>query len=288
MPRSLTSLFQELVREPFFHFLLIGAAVFGVYGLTLPDLPDQEPANRVVVTDTQTARLVAQFERIWGRSPNSDELDGMIDAWVREDILVQEALKLGMDQGDVIVRRRLAQKMEFLLSSAETAAAPDDAELRAHFTKTSDQYATSQKLAFDSVFLGETARAAALETARAALRQGAAPEAVGQATSLPGRVPLSDTSQIDAVFGAGFGDALNALDVGIWSAPVRSAYGVHLVRVTDREDARVPPFAAVRDAVAADWVRQRSAELSETLFEGLEAQYEINRPLLTATQGAEG
>lgn len=288
MARSLTSLFQTLVREPFLHFLLIGVAVFVVYGLTLPDSPVQERANRVVVTDTQVARLDAQFKRIWGRSPNTEELDGMIDAWVREDILVQEALKLGMDQGDVIVRRRLAQKMEFLLASASTAAAPDDAELRAHFTKTSEQYATSQKLAFDSVFLGETAQAAAIETAQAALRQGTAPEAVGQATSLPGRVPLTDIARIDAVFGAGFGDALTALDPSAWSAPVRSAYGVHLVRVTDREDARVPPFGAVRDAVAADWVRQRSAELSEALFEQLEAQYEVTRLPLDATPGSDG
>jgi len=276
------------LQEPLVHFLAIGAVIFAVYAVTAADEAPEDERQLVRVTDAQLDRAAAQFEKTWRRAPVKQELEGMVDAMIRQEILVRQALELGLDQGDEIVRRRLAQKMEFLLSSAATAATPDETVLRAFFEEQADRYTTSEQFAFEGVFLGETATEAEVMAARAALARGDLPETVGQPTLLPGQNSLSGQPQIDAIFGRGFTAQLAGLEPGVWSAPLRSAYGVHLVRLTERVKSQVPPFEDVQRQVAIDWQRERGAEATEELIKKLQDQYQVLTPDLDDRSLADG
>ena len=264
------------LREPPLHFLLIGAGVFGAYAL-LRD-PPPPPPERIVVTEALVDQLRAVFEATWRRPPSAVEMSHMLEDFVREEVLVREALALGMDRGDLVIRQRLRQKMEFLTASLAGAAEPPEEVLRAWFDERAARFAAAPRLGFRQVFLGPEAEAAG--PVRAALAAGAPPEAAGLPTLLPPELPPSSPPQVDATFGAGFFEALAALppEAG-WQGPVRSGYGFHLVQVTVRERGGAPSFESVRDKVPADWRTAKTGELLDAQVEELMSRHDIVRDL---------
>lgn len=256
---------RRLFKEPLLHFLLIALAIFAAYGL-FSDANTREPDSSIVVTAPKIEQMATLFARTWQRPPSAGELKGLIDDHVKEEILVRQALALGLDKDDTVVRRRLRQKMEFL-TEAETPA-PTEAELDAYLKANPAAFEIDAMLAFEQVFLnperhsdriGEDA-AAVLDALR---KPGADPGLMGDATLLPAELPLSGKAVIGQSFGGGFAEALDKAPVGQWTGPLASGFGVHLVRVTERVPGRTPALDEVRDDVLREWTNARRVELED-------------------------
>lgn len=266
----------RVLREPLTHFLIIGVAVFTAFELTA-DRSSSQRQDAILITEAHKARLIAEFEAVWRRSPTEDETERLIEDFVREEIYVREALALGLDQNDTVIRRRLRQKMEFLGNSVVESLDPKEEELYAFFAEKAADYIVGGSVAFEQVFLGERPDIAKIEAARAMLSSGGDPVSAGDRTLLPSAMRLSDESMVDGVFGRGFFAALEALPPNEWQGPVESGFGAHLVRVLVRHEPRMPEFEAVREKVLEAWRRHKSAELNELSFARLRERYEVIR-----------
>jgi len=275
----MTSL-RRLLREPLVHFLLLGAALFAWYawsgGGTGPG------SNRIVLTSGQVDYLAKGFERTWQRPPTEAELKGLIDDWVKEEIATREAMAMGLDRDDVVMRRRLRQKLEFLVEDVVDQAPPSDAELEAWLAGHADAYRSEPQVAFRQVYVSVDRRGEAAEAeARRLLAElersgGEAPVAeLGDRLMLPSELPLTDRREIAARFGEAFANAVVALAPGRWSGPVPSGFGLHLVFVTERVDGRLPSLAEVRPAVERDFAAERRRQQLATLYERLLEKYTV-------------
>ena len=211
---------RRIAREPLLHFLLLGGAVLAAYSL-VSDPPAPPPREEIVVTQDEARQFANRFGAVWGRPPRPEELDALIDEYVREEVLVREALKLSIDRDDAVIRQRLAQKMRFLIESAAGSAAPSEDELREHFQANADDYERGARIAFEQVFLGESPSAAEVEAAREALLSGTAPGEVGQRILLPQAMPLTGARPVDGSFGEEFFQRLEQAEAGVRAGAVR-------------------------------------------------------------------
>ena len=276
---------SRLLREPLVHFLIIGGLLFALY--TALTGPGPAPRDTIVVAPERIEQLAARFERVWRRPPSGDEMRAMIDDFVREEVYYREALALGLDRDDTVIRRRLRQKMEFLTDTGADLLEPGPGDLEAYLAANELSFLQQPRLAFEQIFLGETPAA---ETVKASLRAfrtdpAADPSAWGERTLLPPRMALSTSQAIDGAFGKGFFDRLGRVPPGEWAGPVASAYGVHLVRVSERLPGGLPPLEKVRNAVLRDWKAAKARELREQLYARLRERYEVKLP--AAVTGAE-
>ena len=267
----------RLLRDPLLHFFIIAAAIFGLYAI-LDDTPPPAPANQLVIGEDDARRLVAEFEATWRRPPTVKELDHMIGQLVREEVYVREALALGLDQDDAVIRRRLQTKMEFLTESGAEAIAPDDATLAAHLSAHPDRFAEPALVAFEQILLAEGIDSAEAGVLEARLNIGADPGDAARPTLLPPAFRLSPKQVVDSTFGTGFFEALGDLPVGPWSGPVETPLGTHLVRVTERREAQVPPLSEIRERVERDWRADLTERLREERYDALLSRYEVVRP----------
>lgn len=272
---------MKLLREPLFHFVVLGAALFLVYTATSDRLSD-DSARKIVITRAEIDFLSDGFERQWRRPPSPDELQGLIKARLREEVLYREALVLGMDENDQIVRRRMAQKMDFLSQDLALLADPTEQQLRTFYEENKDQYRAPPRLSFSHVYFSTDSRGAeAEEDARRLLTElrtmtpppERAPDR-GDRFMLRDKYTLRAPMEIGQDFGAEFAESLFELEPG-WQGPVYSAYGVHLIHVGERAESRVPEFEELRTRVGVDFNRMRRTRAKEALFEGLLQQYEV-------------
>lgn len=262
-----------MLREPLLHFLLIGAAVFAFYGLVTP--PEPVRSERMIeVTQTQRDRLAGQFEAVWRRPPTNAELAGLVDDFVREEIYYREALALRLDRDDTVIRRRLQQKMEFLADAGASVLTPDEAALKAHLAGNIERFTPPGRITFQQVLLDGDDPQPIL----AKLVEGADPQAFGRGTLLPPILEESPSTTVDGTFGAGFFAGLATLEPGVWSGPIESAFGQHLVKVTKVEPSTPPQFEAVREAVEEDWRRETTEALRTARYKMLRDSYEVVLP----------
>ncbi len=271
---------KRLIHEPLVHFLAIGALLFLVFSLMNPDAGGED--DRLIVVDEAVIdRLVQGFTRQWRRPPDENELSGLIQEHLREEILYREAMAMGLDQDDTIIRRRLAQKMEFLAEDLATAVAPADEELRAFYAEHSDEFAEPARLSFTHVFINPDKRGASTATdAELMLSELQAagtidPGERGDAFLMQSSYQFITQRDAAQLFGKAFSERLFELPEGGWQGPVESGFGLHLVRVTDREALRIPPFEEVADQVRNEFEYQRRRQANEAVLEGMKARYEI-------------
>jgi hypothetical protein len=287
---------KSILREPLLHFLAIGAALFLWFHWSGGGAG--AGTTRIVITAGQIEHLAAGYTKAWQRAPTDVELKGLIDDWLREEIAVREAMAAGLDRDDTVIRRRLRQKLEFLVEDAAEAAPPTDAALQAWLAAHPDAFRSEPQLAFRQVYLNRDRRGAAAEAdARAILARLAAagPDArvdeFGDPTQLPQDVALAPQRDIDRVFGDGFAARLATLPPGTWAGPVRSGYGLHLVLVRERADASLPDLAAVRPAVERDFLADRRRRQLAAMYERLLAKYSVvveRHDAAAAAPGANG
>jgi hypothetical protein len=271
---------MRILREPLVHFLLIGAAVFGLYTV-VGDAELAQVEERIIVSGGEVDRLRQLWERQWLRPPTAAELQGLIADHVREEVLYREALALGLDRDDTIVRRRLAQKFEFLAEDLATGRDPTKAELAAFFEAKPDRYRIPPRLSFRQIYFNPGRRAAVVqdaELALAGLRSGL-PEAAAVAQSDPSLLEEQYREQtpqdIEAIFGLDFTKDIVRLQPDIWIGPIASGYGWHLVRIDERIESRMPALADVADQVRADWAYEQRRQANEAIYQRLLAHYTV-------------
>lgn len=259
-------------REPLVHFLFGGALLFLFFGW---QGEAYDPASREIeVTREDQAVLAARFEALMRRPPTDSELDNLIEQYLREEILYREALRLGLDQDDPVVRRRLSQKMDELAGArAETAPVSTDVLqdwLEAH----PERFAADTSYTFDQLWFSDRDAA---EVTLAQLAEGAPWEELGEEISLPPTLDHEPFAGIQSRFGQAFSTGLHDLEPSsAWKGPVSSGFGWHLVRLRDKKVGGVPPLAAIRREVENDWRSSTIAERRQDAFEILRDAYRID------------
>jgi hypothetical protein len=284
---------KNLIREPLLHFLLAGALVFGAYAwLNRGENGPGEPDRRIQVTEREISWLTETWTRQWQRPPDERELQGLVADYLREELLVREARSLGLDRDDVIVRRRMAQKMNFILEDTARVAAPTDEQLHALYESDRARFDTPATFSFETVFFSEDKRGdTAARDAQALLASlsaaGADADAgdAGDGTLLPREMSDADQQAIAGVFGDGFARAVMAQAPGSWHGPVASSFGQHLVRVTARRDGAARGLDDIRVELVEEWHRRGQADANAFYFKGLLERYNIEatdsvRPLI--------
>ena len=270
-------LLKRVFAEPFVHFLLLGALIFLLFG-TLDDGVGEERENTILVTEARIASLQAGFRQVWLRDPTADETQGMIEDFIREEVLYREALALGLDRDDPAIRKRLRYKIEFLADSGAEPTDPGDEVLLAYLKTNAERYRVMPQIAFRQIYLGENPRQVDIERAREAAAEiglDGGFERLGLSRLLPARVGPAGPGEIDGAFGAGFYTVLSGQPVQKWVGPVTSGFGEHLVLVTAREPGRMPNLAEIRGAVLRDWRAVRAKEAQEVFFQQLRSRYRI-------------
>ena len=270
------STLARLFREPLLHFLLIGAALFLLFGLTQGS--GSRTTNRIVVSPSQVEELAAQFSRTWMRPPTKDEIAGLIANHVRDEVYYREALAMGLDQNDLIIRRRMRQKLEFLLEDLSAENAPSDEALTVFLRKHPEKFRVEPQISFRQLYLNPDKRkdpAADAKSMLASLRKGAAPESVGDPTMIPFEYTQATPSEITRSFGNEFAQEVVQLSPGNWTGPVYSGLGAHLVLVTERKEGRLPELAEVRAEVEREYFAQRRQELKDKAYKKLLEGYQV-------------
>lgn len=266
---------KNLWREPLMHFLLIGAALFLFYDLTR-DVANEAP-NRIVVTSGQVEQLAANFKRTWRRPPTEDELSALVENLVHEEVLYREALAMGLDQNDPLVRRRMRMKLEFLLEDLSAEEVTDEV-LTAFLQEHPVKFRTEAQVSFRHVYLNPDKRqdlAADAKTVLSKLNNGTAPESLGDPTLLPNNYSLATQSEIARFFGERFAQDVIELTPSDWMGPVYSAYGGHLLKVSERMEPRQPSLEDIRELVEREYLTQRRKEQKDLAYQKLRAGYDV-------------
>jgi hypothetical protein len=262
------------------HFLALGALVFLLFHLITSRGETQD--GKIVVTRGKVEQVVTGFSRTWQRPPTQQELDGLVEDYVREEVFCREAIAMGLDKDDTIVRRRMRQKLEFLTEDTAAAAPSTDADLKEWLDKHPDKFRVEPTWAFSQVYFearptGDNASAAAskllVQLNRA--RESVAAAELGDTTLLPPQLPLSRIDEIASVFGDEFARRIAQLERGRWVGPIQSGYGWHLVYVSERTEGRPKPLSEVREAVQRDWLVARHKEILEATYSKLREKYVV-------------
>jgi hypothetical protein len=272
---------KRILKEPLLHFLLLGAGLFIAFGLTSQP-GGADAAGRIVVTAGQVEHLAAGFATTWQRPPTDAELKGLIDDWVREEIATREAMALGLDKGDSVIRRRLRQKLEFVSDDIAAQTEPTDADLNAYLQAHPESFRVDPRFTFSQVYLdpakhgAHLARDAAQMLAR--LQQAGAKvdiSALGDSLLLERTFRSVPAGEVAKQFGDEFAAKLGGLTPGQWQGPLDSGYGTHLVLISERTQGRLPELAEVRDAVRREWANARRLEGNEKFYQELLKRYTV-------------
>ena len=273
---------KSILREPLVHFLLLGAALFALDAWLRPTAAT--PANtEIVVSEARIRNLAQNFRRTWQRPPTREELDGLVESHVREEVFYREALALGLDRDDTIIRRRLQQKVEFISEEAAALAQPTDEELNAYLKMNADAFRIEPRVTFSQLYLDPRKRSSTLDADAKrlleALNSGSAsqdPARLGDRLMLlEPRYEGESKTELARLFGSEFAEALVKQPAGQWAGPIASGYGVHLVKVESLVAGGVPELAAVRPLVEREWATAKRQELSKAFYEKLRAKYAI-------------
>jgi len=278
-------------REPLVHFLVIGGLLFLAFdrwGV------GSAGASRIVITPGQIDALVANFERTWQRLPTEEEVRNLVQDQIREEIATREAMSLGLDKDDTVIRRRLRQKFEFAAEDTIDATPPTEADLQRWLDANPDAFRQDPEVAFSHVYLSPDAHRDTLaRDADALLAQlkasGAttAPASMGDTLMLPADVPRSALTEVARQFGDAFATELAKAPTGAWSGPIRSGYGLHLVFVSERTPGRVPPLAEILPVVSREFTSDRRRRQLDALYVRLLGNYTVVvEPRAPAAPGA--
>jgi hypothetical protein len=266
---------RRIVREPLIHFVLLGCGVFWLYGRVAP----RDATHTIELSARDIGALRQDQRRRLGTEPTPADDAALIERYVDDEVLYREALVMGLDRGDIIVRRRLLQKMEFLLEGLHPIPEPRDAELQAYLAAHADRYRAPARIDLTHVFISRDRHGDGADGVASALRQqlvaGGDPAALGD-PFLRGRELRAQSEQdLAGTFGPAFARAAADLPLGDWSQPVTSSYGLHLVRVTRRTPSELPALARIRAAVQQDWAEERRRETLQAAVAELRKKYAV-------------
>lgn len=271
---------KRILKEPLLHFLALGAVIFLTYSFVSKHSSTE--LGTIVITQGQIDSLAKNFARTWQRSPAADELTNLIRDRVREEVLYREALALGLDREDTVIRRRLRQKMEFISHGIAALTEPTDAELGAWLQAHADKFRVEPRLTFRQVYFDPQKHGEYLSRDVAQLLQQlnqAGDQAdisrLGDSLMLGQMMEAVPFIEIANQFGKAFARNLVALPLMQWQGPVESGYGLHLVFVSQRSESRQPALAEVRDVVRREWENARQVEANEKFYAELLKRYTV-------------
>jgi len=271
---------KRILQEPLFHFLLLGLAIFAAYSLV--SARSATAPDEIVVTMGQVEHLAAGFSKAWQRPPTPEELAGLVRDRVREEVYYREAIALGLDKDDTVIRRRLRQKMEFISDDIAAQTEPSEADLKAYYSAHADAFRIEPRFTFSQIYLnpdrhGENLAGDAMRLLAQLNEAGekSDPAMLGDTTLLPYRLTNAAASEVASQFGQAFAAKLPDLTPGQWQGPVESGYGLHLVLISERTAARLPPLTEVREAVRRDWESAKRREANEKFYQDLLKRYTV-------------
>jgi peptidyl-prolyl cis-trans isomerase C len=278
----LSNKFTRLIREPLVQFLLIGAAIYTSYFL-YGEPPQEEQDRTIVITSDYVDSLTQSFAKRWNRPPTDDEVEGLVGEYIRESLLYREALSMGLDKEDHIIRRRLAQKLEFLTNDLVKLTPPEDAVLQQYLDDNLDKFRNSDLLTFTQVFVDPDKRGdSTLPYATELLGQlQAAGQPNDKTFELGDRFMLQSEfinapyREIQRHMGQEFTDSAMQLEAGRWHGPVLSGYGIHLVYIAAHSKATEPSLADVRDKVQAEYLHEQTQKFNAEYLDVLRKRYTI-------------
>jgi PPIC-type PPIASE domain len=268
-----------LLREPLFQFLVLGAALFGFFHLV--DKKKAEAPERIVISSARIDNLADGFARTWRRPPSKEELQGLVDDYIRDEVFYREGKAAGLDRDDVIIRRRVRQKMEFFAEDI-SAVEPSETQLATYLEANPARFKTEDRFSFHQIFLSGTRRAETLnddikrlanDLAHAGAAVGTA--ALGDAFLLGDEFHAVSGSELARMFGDGFAKGISAIERGRWQGPIASSFGQHFVYIGERIQGGLPPLDTIRDAVRREWSNARRLEAEQKLYASLRERYEI-------------
>lgn len=265
---------SRALREPLLHFLVLGALLFGAYAWLRPGESAQE---EIRVSAAQIEHLVEQFRRTWQRSPDASELESLIDSYVREEVMYREGVALGLDRDDPVIRRRVHQKVGFLVENTASQE-PGEAQLQEYYAAHRDRFVAESRVSFAQVYVNPE-RADADRYARQVLaqldRNARALDDLGDPSLLPRELSDARETEVASALGETFMRDLRLLKIGAWQGPIRSAYGLHLVRLDARTEAQPLPFAQARDDVLREYQTEQRQKAMEQMYAQARARYAV-------------
>ena len=251
-----------------------------LYGWQADD--DVTRPDQIVYTEANIDQLINLWERKWQRLPSQQELQGLIEQQIREEVFYREALAMGLDKNDMVVRRRMSQKMEFISNDLASMAEPDDTQLQAYLDKHSEKFAVPGRISYSQVYLDASKRGEQAYSDAEALLSELSQSTVDvdvsmNGDSFMGGYRFSDETDfgVRRIFGEAFAQRLFELPVGEWTGPVESGYGLHLVRIDSRTDSRAPSLEQVRDKVRVEWLAEQQRKTNDLLYAELRKRYQI-------------
>ena len=274
---------HELVRQPLVHFLVIGV-VLGVGLQWFASRQNTEPDTTIRITAAEIARSEAEWRSRWKRPPTQEELAGLVKARIREMVLYREAVAMGLDRDEPVIRRVLVQKLESIAKDLiELSLSPTDQDLEQYFEEHAERYRPASLITFTHTFVDPDLRGdQAVEDAEKIVAElqslghgtdGA--ERYGDPFMLQRYYPEKDRQRIASLFGAGFADTVFDLTTGGWHGPALSGYGLHAVYVHRRTDFSVPPLSEVLERVRQDWVDENRRRIVDQYFADMMARYQV-------------
>jgi peptidyl-prolyl cis-trans isomerase C len=275
----------RIAKEPLLHFILVGAAIYLLFGLAGQPEPDEEIVqdNTIVITKGEMEWLAEMWQKKWNRPPSNDEMVGLVRDHLRETVLYREALSMGLDEDDIIIRRRLAQKLEFLAQDLIQPEPATEEELQTYFEKNLDRYRIPDLLTFTHVFLdpdkrGDETLADAEKLKAELIAKATVPNEssdLGDRFALQAYYPERSQAEVSKLFGGEFAKSLMGLEPEEWHGPVLSGYGTHLVYVHARHKFPPPEFDQVADRVREDQQNEKREQLNAEYIESLLSRYKV-------------
>jgi parvulin-like peptidyl-prolyl isomerase len=289
---------MKFIKEPLPHFVVAGALLFAAYTLIQGERSKEPTGEAVEIGAGQLRWLTETFKNQWQRPPDDQELRGMASNLIDEELLAREAHALGLDQDDTIVRRRLAQKLLFLIEDASGLVEPSETELRRFYAKNIELFRTQPRVSFSHIFFDPQKRREVLSDAKASLismRTGSdkGVAAKGDQLLLGSSFEDMDEQSLAATFGPEFARTIIGLQPGIWSGPIRSGYGMHIVQVRHLVPGKERPFEEVRADVAREWQRSRKESAKAAYLAKLRDKYGVRvedrlEALMSLAKGTQG
>ena len=271
----------RLSREPLLHFLLLGALLF-VLDAWLRPAQVADAGGEILVSEGRVRNLAQGFRRTWQRPPTRAELDGLVEDHIREEVLYREAVALGLDQDDTVIRRRLRQKMEFISDDAASLETPSDQALRDWLAAHPDDFRVEPRATFGQVYLDPRRHGDVQAVAEQILARlnadGASADPAGEGDGLLLLEPrYAEVSQAEVarLFGTQFAERLFEQPPGAWVGPIDSGYGAHLARLESKTPGGVAELEDVRPLVEREWANARRKELAEALYARLRSKYQV-------------
>ncbi len=269
------------MREPLLHFLILGVIIYLVFRIASNGASNRHD-DEIIITAGKIETLITGWTNTWQRPPTQEELEGLIEDSIKEEIFYREALTLGLDRDDTIIRRRLRQKMEFLSEDIAALSEPTEGELKSFLAKNPDLFRTQMQLTFSHIYFSKDIRGESATSDALSLLAGLAgngetsdPATFGDTILLPHHYESLPINEVERLFGHGFAAKVVELEPGRWEGPVESGYGLHLVFLHERTEGRIPELSEARETVQTQWFAVKRREMNDSIYKRLREKYSV-------------